>query len=261
MARQDDGDAGSNRPVRILGLIEWGLGHRTHGMNLGRAAQGLEDIDVTWHRLAAPTARAWCPDWTSNWTTQSGLMAGRYIHDARRSSATDIVFCHSYVPAVLGRSQLGRLPLVVSIDATPLQIDQMDGYEHSAGPATLERFKHLVVRRCFDRAVHVLAVSDWAKTGLVDGYGVPEDKITTIPFGVQIDRFVRPEGRQRNRSDVTRLLFVGGEFDRKGGPLLLSVFDELRSRHRIELDIVTDDAISVPPGVASTLASTRSHQS
>ncbi len=180
---------------------------------------------------------------------RSGWEAHRHIRQARRAGSLDAVLVHTFVPAVLSASQFDRVSAVVSIDATPLQIDQMDGYDHQPGHPEIERWKRRLAMRCFAKAAHVLAVSDWAKTSLVDDYGVEEDKITTIPFGVEIELFRCPDRWSRLAAEPVRLLFVGGEFERKGGPLLLSVVAELRGRHHVELDIVTDRPMDVGPGV------------
>jgi glycosyltransferase involved in cell wall biosynthesis len=66
-----------------------------------------------------------------------------------------------------------------------------------------------------------------------------------MPPGVDLDAW-QPGPPRRNA--VPRLLFVGGDFERKGGALLLEVI-----RHslagRVELDVVTYDRPDVPQGV------------
>ena len=50
------------------------------------------------------------------------------------------------------------------------------------------------------------------------------------------------------RTALPRVLFVGGDFERKGGTLLLNWFRHA-GRGRCELDIVTREALSPEPGV------------
>ncbi len=238
--------------VSVLGIIEWGLGHRTHGLNLMAAADRLPSIDASWHRLELDQTRLSGPfaGLRSNWTVQSGIDARRRIRQAQRAGDADAILVHTFVPAVLAAAECDRIPTVVSIDATPRQIDQMDGYDHVAGRPEVERLKRRLVMRCFAKSAHVLSASDWAKASLVDDYGVDDEKITTIPFGVDSELFRCEDRKAREGSQPVRLLFVGGDFERKGGPALLSVFAELRGRHAIELDIVTDRPIDAGPEVS-----------
>ena len=61
----------------------------------------------------------------------------------------------------------------MSLDATPLQYDSLGAsYDHAVGPAAIERLKWRASRACLRRAAHVVAWSQWAKNGVIDGYGI-----------------------------------------------------------------------------------------
>lgn len=77
---------------------------------------------------------------------------------------------------------------------------------------------------------HVIAVSEGVKREIRQWYGVPADRITVIPNGVDLARF-RPADRAAIRAELRRargftdddvvLLWVGKEFRRKGlGPAI-----------------------------------------
>jgi hypothetical protein len=65
-----------------------------------------------------------------------------------------------------------------------------------------EAWKWRLNRDCFRSARRLVAWAEWKKLGLVQGYGVPADKITVILSGVREDR-----GLAR-RSIVHHLLFI-----------------------------------------------------
>jgi len=102
------------------------------------------------------------------------------------------------------------------------------------------------VQRTFRLARRCLGWSEWARRSFVRDYGIPEEKTGVVAPGVDLSAWEMPE-RQEPRG-VPRLLFVGGDFVRKGGRLLLDVFRD-RLRGRAELDIVTRDAVPEEPGV------------
>ena len=136
-----------------------------------------------------------------------------------------------------------KVPSIVSIDATPINYDSVGAaYGHIAGNINwLENRKHNWHRSTFENAVHIVSWCKWAKDSLVKDYGIPAEKISVIPPGV--DRESWNFGTERRSSVVpgkTRLLFVGGDFERKGGMTLLRAFQGSLSQH-CDLDIVTKD--------------------
>jgi len=93
--------------------------------------------------------------------------------------------------------------------------------------------------------------SEWAADAL-RRRGVEESRIHVLPPGVDVE-YWKPEA-ERNALDEAspdrplRLLFVGGDFRRKGGELLLEV---MRSPlgERLQLDIVTREEVPSTPNV------------
>jgi glycosyltransferase involved in cell wall biosynthesis len=81
----------------------------------------------------------------------------------------------------------------------------------------------------------------------VQGYEVPADKITVIPPGVNVHEWRRPMPRVPH-ADPVKILFVGGDLERKGGLVLLEAFRALRHLG-LELHLVTKDRLPPEPGV------------
>ncbi|MEI2611527.1 MAG: glycosyltransferase family 4 protein [Candidatus Promineifilaceae bacterium] len=166
-----------------------------------------------------------------------------------RQTQLDALFFHTQVTAVLNRDWLNRYPSVISLDATPLQYDELGAfYSHETGPAWLERRKWQMNRDAFRAARHILAWTEWTKKGLVEGYEVKPEKVTVIPPGVDVAEWSRPQPRTLHDHPV-KILFVGGNLERKGGLLLLEAFRALRPRYPIELHLVTKDSVAEEPGL------------
>lgn len=259
MAVCDDFDQ-QTRSVRCDVLLEQTLGHVTHGMNLRRllpTVDGVElrFIDIPFEMTGAmrhlPLHR--------NWTVRAGMRARSVVRSRRGEH--DALFVHTQVPAVLLGKIMTEVPTIVSVDATPLQYDSLGAhYDHSPGWSFTERLKTELNRRCFDRASRIVAWSNWAKGGLVADYEVDPNKVTVIPPGVDTELWARssdadPDGQQED--NITRVLFVGGDFRRKGGFDLLQAFASVRSSYgtKVELHLVTPaplepaDGVSVYPDV------------
>ena len=94
-----------------------------------------------------------------------------------------------------------RIPTVVSLDATPLQYDELgEHYAHEPGNARVEQLKYRANRRCFERAAHVVAWSEWAKQGSSTATASPADKVTVIPPGVDSVALVPATAAPRRRA-------------------------------------------------------------
>lgn len=162
------------------------------------------------------------------------------------------MFVHTQVPAILLGSAMRQVPTVVSLDATPVQYDALgEHYAHAVGPRWLERIKTELNRRCFDRAEHLVTWADWTKESLAVDYGIDRARVTVIPPGVDVERWEAPVGHERPEDGITRILFVGGDLDRKGGRDLIEAFAVLHGRYGdlIELHLVTPTEVKAPPGV------------
>lgn len=232
-------------------VIEQVLGHITHTKNLQRNIGSGSDVHASWGLLHfdTPGLGGRIPLYKSNWTIRAGLRARSAIQRIAQERRLDALFFHTQVPALFALDWMRRVPSIVSIDATPAQIDALGRfYEHPQGPGWMERAKWQLNRSCFRAASHVVAWSAWAKQGLVEEYDVPAEKVTVVPPGVTLEEWMRPEARRREEGPV-KILFVGGDFRRKGGYLLLEAFRELRALG-VELHLVTRDQVSVEPGVS-----------
>jgi glycosyltransferase involved in cell wall biosynthesis len=108
----------------------------------------------------------------------------------------------------------------------------------------LERGKRLLYRGVYGAAAGLVGWSNWVKESFVEDYGYRAEDIAVIPPGVDVTAF---EAGDRDH-ELPRLLFVGGDFERKGGSLLLDVFRR-RLRGRAELVVVTRDSVAEEPGV------------
>jgi glycosyltransferase involved in cell wall biosynthesis len=81
----------------------------------------------------------------------------------------------------------------------------------------------------------------------VGDFAGPSEKISVIPPGVNVNEWRRPTPRVPHANPV-KILFVGGDLERKGGLVLLEAFRALRHLG-LELHLVTKDRLAPEPGV------------
>jgi glycosyltransferase involved in cell wall biosynthesis len=242
-------------PVATVAFVlEQTLGHVTHSANLQALIPAIGRVDARFVPIAFDPGRRHVPGW-SNWTVRAGVRAGRSMRALTRSEPTlelDAMFVHTQVLAVLLGTWMRRVPTIVSLDATPVQYDALgEFYGHAAAAAPVERLKHRFNRRSLERAAHVVTWSDWARRSVIEDYRIAAGDVTTIAPGVDLSRWGRIPAERRS-SDPVRILFVGGDLDRKGGYLLLEAVRQLRSESElpdVELHLVSGARIDSEPGV------------
>lgn len=225
-------------------FLEQALGHRTYSQNLCRALQKDPTIDAEIVEVAPHSApRGLKPVW--HYGGALAVDARIKLESSTRKRPPDCLFIHTQVLAVLARSIIRRIPTVISMDASPVDYDTMGGpYGHRRGKAPVEALKRRHYRRLFDAAAGLTVFSGWAADSLIDHYGVPGEKIQVIPPGIDIRRFAPPPDART--SARLRILFVGGDFVRKGGPQLLAALDGLG--RDVEVTLLTSAPVSAPPG-------------
>ena len=239
-------------------LLEQTLGHRTHSQNLQTNIPKDPTVRPIWGPIEwnLTGLAAHIPVYNSNWTVRAGIRARQAIRQIERQSPLDALLIHTQVPAVLVADWMTRIPTIVSLDATPQQYDALGAYyAHQAGPSWLETLKWRANVRCFQQAHKIVAWSQWTKSGLLDEYGVPAEKVVVIPPGVNSREWRRPTLRLQSETTASKpvkILFVGGDLQRKGGDLLLQAFRALRQEkagNAIELHLVTRDTVATEPGL------------
>jgi glycosyltransferase involved in cell wall biosynthesis len=215
--------------------MEQTLGNITHYLNLRQ------------HEIVDGGPRMWIPiqyrEGKVPWTLKGSILARRAL--APVLGKVDGVFIHTTALSLFSVDYFKNTPAVLSCDGTPMNKREMrELYGLKAEGRIAEQGKRALFRGLFSRAAGFVAWSNWAKKSFVEDYGCREQDVVVIPPGIDLTQFA-PADRKH---DVPRILFVGGDFVRKGGDLLLRVFRK-RLRGRAELVIVTRERVAPEPGV------------
>ncbi len=141
------------------------------------------------------------------------------------------------------------IPIVYFSDATFAAL--WGYYDDFADLLGVSRFEgNLVERRAIQKSARIIYTSEWAKASAIQDYAADASKIEVVPFGANLES---PPDRgslsTRSRADHLRLLFIGVDWQRKGGPIAVEAFQVLQAQGiRVSLTIVG----CRPPGVTET---------
>ena len=242
------------KPLRFAFVMDQQVGLKTQALNFERVLQDdFPGIDATFIPVnyAAedpnPVLRA-----AEKALPQSirGTLAG--VREIRQAFAS-----HAHFDAVLWATWAAKsvpelvkaVPSFLVMDMTPTQMETLgERYGYTKSRARFfGGWKRRATDRLYDAATHLFPWNNWVAGSLTDDYGVPANKITSVSPGTDTDLFV-PDIAQKRSDGVTRLLFVGGDFERKGGDLLMRYLRERSaSLPPVELHCATRDTVENAP--------------
>ncbi|MBS2025117.1 MAG: glycosyltransferase family 4 protein [Deltaproteobacteria bacterium] len=211
---------------RVAFVMEQTLGNVTHYLNLRSQAADAAGIDPLWLPIEYSEGRLW-------WALRGSVLAWRTLQ--KNLGRVDACFMHTTTLALLSGRTLRKRPVFISSDGTALNKRYMrEAYGLEPDNALVQRGKRLLYRDSFQRAAGLIAWSRWTKDSFVNDYGCREETVSVLPPGVDLSEGPPPP----RTNEKPRILFVGGEFERKGGMLLLDLFRR-RLRGRATLVLLT----------------------
>jgi glycosyltransferase involved in cell wall biosynthesis len=122
-------------------------------------------------------------------------------------------------------------PIIFVSDATFASISSI--YSSFANmPQWLKHDAGKIEHEALRRSNRVLLSSDWAKTSAIVDYGTEPAAITVLPLGPNIGSDLIERYKPTKTADFlggVRLLFIGADWERKGGPVVLEIKRHLDS--------------------------------
>jgi glycosyltransferase involved in cell wall biosynthesis len=237
--------------------MEQALGHVTHYQNVRAFTDGQADIEPVWLPIPYEVggAERLVPWYRDTWSVRASWRARRALHRVRSRQELDAIVFHTQVASLFSIRLMRHIPTLISLDATPINYDTLGQYynHRPAGRGFVDRQKFEWNRRAFKAATCLVTWSNWARQSLINDYGLDDTAIRVVPPGAADGYFeigrrrVDAPGQERDQH-LVRLLFVGGDFARKGGAVLIEC---LRGLHRddVELHVVTSQAVEPEPRV------------
>jgi glycosyltransferase involved in cell wall biosynthesis len=250
-----------NNPPKILAIMEDYMGHRTYSNLLRSGFRQIHscEVDFNWYNEGRGLdtkiiRRLLSFSLPNRWIRQQNLDF-RYsrIKIANANIARQLtrkklelanysgLYFHTYNLAFLSLDLLKKFPSVVSLDMTSYQ-----AAKESTNPNYLwtHQPNFFLGKKVFSAATGIVTRSEWARQSVIQDYQINPDKVKVIYPGVDLEKLSsfqesnstlkKPEKHQR-----FNILFVGNDFERKGGNDVLDVFLN-RFSDVAELNIVSN---------------------
>jgi glycosyltransferase involved in cell wall biosynthesis len=234
------------RPERVLFLLSRVLGGKTFTANLMRAVGAIEHIRPHYVFLDEDDYRRYRPMLPYRNRLTNMFLAPSIMRLKLRADPPppcDSVFVQSFelMPAL--RDIDPARPVILAHDSTNvlsyrLIRDTSPGLSSKIMYALKSALVTPYYRGVLRRARAFLPRTHWCADSLVRDFGVERDRIIVTPGGLDTDLW-RPD-RTRERKGPPILIWVGNDFERKGGHFLIDLF--VKYLHpRARLRIVSND--------------------
>lgn len=239
---------------QILSIIERHMGHGTHGNLMKEYFNKISSchVDFNWYNderelqtrilnrlLSFKFPNQWIQKQNLDFnrfriSTGFAYMARRLV--ARKLSQADYsaLYLHTQVMALLSVDFMKNLPTVVSIDLTAVQASQEKtdpNFRWTYNPNVL------LEKRVYEVAARIITTSEFARKSVIEDYNIDSEKVKAIPFSVKLELFSSIDSLKKAPKTRYNILFVGGDFKRKGGEdvleVFLTAFSELAELHLV----------------------------
>lgn len=246
--------------IRVLSIAEDYLGHRTYGdlmrtyFNQSSSCQ----TDFYWYNearelparilnrllsLQVPNRWVQTQNLDFHWfRIQLGfaVLAKRLAVRKLRQAEYSALHFHTQVLGLASLDLMRSIPTVVTLDMTAAQASRI-----KAAPAWRWTYTPnlRLEKKIYEAAASVVTFSEAVRRSVIADYNIDAAKVQVVYPGVDLTKITVSEKPSDSGSRPYQILFVGGDFERKGGHDLLAVFLE-QFAEQAELHLVTQAPIA-----------------
>jgi len=211
-----------SKPFRLALVMDLALGWRTSCQNWREHFPKDMNVEPTWIVLSDDT-----PVWIDRVPgipkrIKNRLRASLMLREGLQRGPFDATFIAASSAWTTLPRYMKKHPTFLYIDSTPKQLfDFGDAYGWRRSRPRVEQWKHQKRAAAYQSARGIFSMSQWAINSAVADYGVQPQNTHLLPPGVDMQKWQPGDRMQKAAKSVCDLLFVGGDFARKGGPRLL----------------------------------------
>jgi glycosyltransferase involved in cell wall biosynthesis len=181
-------------------------------------------LRVTARLIRALTGKGY--DFTHNpWLSRK---YGKIFTEKLRGADYDLIYASS-ASTEMAHVQT-NVPIIYLADAT--FANAVDYYPECRDLLDIsKRHGRFVERQAIQKSSFLLYPSEFAAQSAINEFGAASSKVRVIPWGANLEAAPPAQmALNRERSEVCRLLFLGVQWDRKGGDLAFQTLLELKKR-------------------------------
>ena len=235
-----------SKPFRLALVMDLALGWRTSYHNWREHFPQDPDIEPTWIVLSDET-----PLWIDKVPkipnrVKNRLRVALMLREGLKQGPFDATFIVASAAWTLLPWYMKKHATFLYLDSTPKQLFEFGdayGWYPSKNPR-MEQWKHQKRTAAYQSAVGIFSTSQWTSSSAVADYGVLPQNAYVLPHSVDLTQWRPAAASSKAGKSVCDLLFVGGDFRRKGGLQLLD-WAAKTTTPGWRLHLVTPEAVAV----------------
>ncbi|XGV95232.1 MAG: glycosyltransferase family 4 protein [Leptolyngbya sp. BL-A-14] len=245
--QQPASDRDTAKRYRFGVVLSVGMGNMTRYLNFRKYAERDPEVDLLW----APVKHFIAPDEPNPFKYLPPPLYTRAVilyqsaPVLKQMHQLDVVLFHLFEAYVFAccRSLIFKQPQIIWNNDDPPVVNP---YTYPLYPKDFNkshrrhRFRLGLDLWCASRAAAFIPWSAWGDNILVNECGLSRDRVQPIHPGLDLERWTVVDRPPLAPGVKPKILFVGGDFERKGGDLLLTVFKN-QFADRAELHLVTKE--------------------
>lgn len=150
------------------------------------------------------------------------MLFGKILTDKFRYEYYDLIICRDYY---FSAYIVTDIPIIYIGDTTFRLFNKYLNIKNTEFISMAENLEHLAIQKA-DRIIYC---SEWAKESAIKDYQAQPEKIEVIEFGANMRTFSEIERDQPTIKECN-LLFIGTNWEMKGGEKVLDIYNILRER-------------------------------
>jgi len=205
---------------------------------LDKILRGMAKLNRILFRNEYVTKYSLLLSWYSSRQFQKKLKGKRYDCICAPAASTELGFLKT------------SLPVIYVADTTFELLSSYDYHEFKKVSWFSKIEGNILEKHALKKSAMVMYSSMWAAESAVNDYHIPWDKVFITPFGANIDKI--PERSiiyQKLDNKQLTILFLGVEWERKGGNIAFEVLKFLHYSHGIKAKLIVCGC--APPGQLS----------
>jgi glycosyltransferase involved in cell wall biosynthesis len=145
----------------------------------------------------------------------------------------DLLFSNLTIPEIAYLET--DIPIIATADANFKLLHEYYGGHSNLSDSTINKAVFLETK-AFSKVAALVYPSDWVSESTINDYQVPAEKVYTVLYGANMPGI--PDEKEmdlilnhRLKNDKLRLLFVGKDWERKGGNVAVKTLERLKARN------------------------------
>lgn len=218
-----------SRPIRVLCILSNLLGIKVISKCFRETLEQIENVECEFLFIDIEDYQLECPKYLK-WSNslESVYVIEKKLKEKLKNNEYDTIFINGLEILAAAHRIAPNNKFIVAMDTTPFLVQRMTRKSNPGIKGVVKQLAGMILTRgLYSKAMrsvsHFLPLSEWCATSLQNDFDVNRENISSAYFPLNYTQWNPGSIKRKDENFV--LLFVGNDFQRKGGPFLLDLLE------------------------------------